>query len=92
MDNFYNHNDDTFSKPLIRISNLLPCLIPLTIVTKLSSNKTMLAASLLISLPQTPIATPKWAALRAGASLTPSPGAPPSWTVQPLECDADACN
>mmetsp|Transcript_22832 Transcript_22832/g.54593 ORF Transcript_22832/g.54593 Transcript_22832/m.54593 type:complete len:200 (+) Transcript_22832:1012-1611(+) len=42
-------------------------------VAKLSSASTILAASLETSVPVIPIATPMFAALRAGASLTPSP-------------------
>ena len=44
-----------------------------TIVAKLSSARTMSAASLLTSVPVIPIATPMSANLSAGASLTPSP-------------------
>mmetsp|Transcript_108133 Transcript_108133/g.247983 ORF Transcript_108133/g.247983 Transcript_108133/m.247983 type:complete len:259 (-) Transcript_108133:1662-2438(-) len=40
---------------------------------KLSSSKTMSAASLATSVPRIPMARPTWACLRAGASLTPSP-------------------
>mmetsp|Transcript_17021 Transcript_17021/g.33431 ORF Transcript_17021/g.33431 Transcript_17021/m.33431 type:complete len:436 (+) Transcript_17021:1264-2571(+) len=44
-----------------------------TMVAKLSSASTILAASLDTSVPVIPIATPMLAALSAGASLTPSP-------------------
>ena len=40
---------------------------------KLSSCKTMSAASFATSVPATPIAIPMFEALNAGASLTPSP-------------------
>src|SRR3989337_724640 len=45
-----------------------------TMVAKLSSARTMSAASLLTSVPVMPMATPMSASLSAGASLTPSPG------------------
>ena len=44
-----------------------------TMVAKLSSTRIMSDASLATSVPVIPIATPMSAALRAGASLTPSP-------------------
>jgi hypothetical protein len=44
-----------------------------TIVAKLSSARIMFAASFATSVPAIPIATPMSAALRAGASFTPSP-------------------
>ncbi|OPY06022.1 MAG: hypothetical protein A4E67_01664 [Syntrophaceae bacterium PtaB.Bin038] len=40
---------------------------------KLSSVTTMSEASFATSVPLRPMATPRWAARRAGASLTPSP-------------------
>mmetsp|Transcript_59223 Transcript_59223/g.139613 ORF Transcript_59223/g.139613 Transcript_59223/m.139613 type:complete len:320 (+) Transcript_59223:652-1611(+) len=49
-----------------------PSSTALTMVMKLSSAKTILEASLATAVP-VPIATPMSAALRAGASLTPSP-------------------
>ena len=45
----------------------------MTMVAKLSSLRTMSAASLATSVPLMPMATPMSACLRAGASLTPSP-------------------
>ena len=50
-----------------------PSLIAVTIVEKLSSARTMLAASLLTSVPVIPMAIPMSAFLSAGASFTPSP-------------------
>ena len=44
-----------------------------TMVAKLSSVRTMAAASLATSVPVMPMATPMSACFRAGASLTPSP-------------------
>ena len=44
-----------------------------TIVAKLSSARTMSAASFVTSVPVMPIATPMSAAFSAGASFTPSP-------------------
>jgi hypothetical protein len=44
-----------------------------TMVAKLSSVSTMVAASLATSVPERPMATPMSARRRAGASLTPSP-------------------
>ena len=52
---------------------LLPLATDLTIVAKLSSAKTIEAASLLTSVPVIPIATPTSAFFNAGASFTPSP-------------------
>jgi hypothetical protein len=51
-----------------------PSLVALTMVVKLSSSSTMSLASLLTSVPVMPMAIPMSACLRAGASLTPSPG------------------
>ena len=56
-----------------------------TMVAKLSSVRIMEAASLLTSVPVMPMATPMSAALRAGASLTPSPVMETIW---PLRCHA----
>ena len=44
-----------------------------TMVAKLSSARTIVAASLVTWVPVIPMATPMSAARRAGASLTPSP-------------------
>ena len=44
-----------------------------TIEEKASSSRTMSAASRATSVPRSPMAIPMWAALSAGASLTPSP-------------------
>ncbi len=52
---------------------LRPSSTAFTMVAKLSSVKTMLAASFETSLPVIPIATPILAAFSDGASLTPSP-------------------
>ena len=54
-------------------------------VAKLSSARIMEAASLETSVPVMPMATPMSAALRAGASLTPSPVME---TIFPLACQA----
>ena len=51
----------------------------LTMVAKLSSSRTMSEASLVTSVPLMPMATPMSAALRAGASLTPSPVMATMW-------------
>jgi len=51
----------------------LPILTPLTIEEKSSSVITIAEASRATSVPLCPIAMPIFAALRAGASLTPSP-------------------
>ena len=51
----------------------LPCLTASTIVTKLSSNKTISAAFFATSVPPFPIAIPISAFFKAGASFTPSP-------------------
>ncbi len=56
-----------------------------TIVAKLSSARIILAASLVTSVPETPIATPISAAFSAGASLTPSPVIA---TISPSACNA----
>ena len=58
----------------------------LTMVAKLSSARIMEAASLETSVPVMPMATPMSAALRAGASLTPSPVME---TILPLRCQAE---
>ena len=50
-----------------------PCRTASTMVAKLSSARTMSAASRDTSVPMRPIATPMSARLRAGASFTPSP-------------------
>ena len=50
-----------------------PSSTALTIDAKLSSVSTMSEASLVTSVPVTPMAMPMSAALTAGASLTPSP-------------------
>ena len=56
------------------LSNIfLPCLTASTIVTKLSSVKTISAAFLATSVPFLPIAIPMSAFFKAGASFTPSP-------------------
>ena len=55
------------------------------IVAKLSSVKTIAAASLETSLPVIPIATPISACFKAGASLTPSPVIA---TILPFSCQA----
>ncbi|MNL81360.1 hypothetical protein D3C87_2084510 [compost metagenome] len=47
--------------------------MPATIEAKLSSVRMMSALSLATSVPFLPMATPTWACLSAGASLTPSP-------------------
>ena len=57
-----------------------------TIVAKLSSARTMSAASRATSVPVWPIAIPTSAWRRAGASFTPSPVAA---TTAPLRCSAD---
>ena len=54
-------------------------------VAKLSSARIMSAASRETSVPVIPIAMPMSAALRAGASLTPSPVIA---TTSPLACSA----
>src|SRR6185312_766430 len=56
-----------------------------TMVAKLSSVRTIVAASLVTSVPVTPIATPMSALRRAGASLTPSPVIA---TTSPRPCSA----
>ena len=56
-----------------------------TIVTKLSSERTMSEASLATSVPVIPIDTPILACLRAGASFTPSPVIA---TISPFFCHA----
>ena len=56
-----------------------------TIVAKLSSARIMSAASLVTSVPVTPMATPMSAVLRAGASFTPSPVIATMW---PSSCSA----
>ena len=59
-----------------------------TIVAKLSSARIMSAASLVTSVPATPIATPMSADRSAGASFTPSPVmatiAPRSWRASTI--------
>ena len=50
-----------------------PSSMALTIVLKLSSARTMFAASFATSVPVMPIAIPMSARLSAGASFTPSP-------------------
>mmetsp|Transcript_1947 Transcript_1947/g.4590 ORF Transcript_1947/g.4590 Transcript_1947/m.4590 type:complete len:230 (-) Transcript_1947:1583-2272(-) len=63
-----------YMRTLTRLSHTrLPSLTATTMVAKLSSASTILAASLDTSVPVMPMATPMLAALRAGASLTPSP-------------------
>ena len=62
-----------------------PCRTAATMVAKLSSPRIILAASLVTSVPMTPIATPRSAALSAGASLTPSPVIA---TISPWACSA----
>ena len=52
-----------------------------TIVAKLSSVRIITAASLETSVPVMPIATPMFAALSAGASLTPSPVIATIWPL-----------
>ena len=64
---------------------LLPLETDLTIVEKLSSAKTIAAASFATSVPVIPIAIPISACLRAGASFTPSPVMA---TILPLSCQA----
>ena len=54
-------------------------------VAKLSSVRTIVAASLVTSVPVTPIATPMSALRSAGASLTPSPVIA---TTSPRACSA----
>ena len=56
-----------------------------TMVAKWSSARIMRAASLVTSVPATPMATPMSAAFSAGASLTPSPVIA---TTLPLACSA----
>ena len=62
-----------------------PSLTALTMVAKLSSVRIISAAPLATSVPVTPIAQPMSAALRAGASFTPSPVID---TTAPLFCHA----
>src|ERR1019366_5413623 len=56
-----------------------PSSTALTMLAKLSSSRTMSAASLATSVPAIPIAMPIWAAFRAGASFTPSPVTATIW-------------
>ena len=56
-----------------------------TIVAKLSSVRTIAAASFATSVPVIPIATPMSACFNAGASLTPSPVIA---TIMPFSCQA----
>ncbi len=59
---------------LVRLSNTpRPSSTAALIVAKLSSVRTMSAASLETSVPLMPMATPMSACFSAGASLTPSP-------------------
>ena len=62
-----------------------PCRTAATMVEKLSSVRIISAAPLATSVPETPIAQPMSAALRAGASLMPSPvmatTAPRDWNA-----------
>ena len=62
-----------------------PSAIALRIVAKLSSAKTISAASFVASVPLMPIAMPTSARVRAGASLTPSPVIA---TTSPRDCRA----
>ena len=63
----------------------LPLFTALTMVAKLSSARTIDAASLETSVPVMPIATPISACFSAGASFTPSPVMA---TIFPLSCQA----
>ena len=62
-----------------------PLTTAFTMVAKLSSARIMEAASLLTSVPVTPMATPTSARFKAGASFTPSPVMA---TTQPRRCQA----
>ena len=62
-----------------------PSLTAVTMVAKLSSVRVMSAAPLATSVPVIPMAQPMSAALRAGASLTPSPVME---TISPASCQA----
>ena len=70
---------------LIFLYKLRPFSTAFTIVAKLSSVKTIAAASLETSVPVIPIATPIFACFRAGASFTPSPVIA---TILPRSCHA----
>ena len=60
---------------------LLPSSMALTMVAKLSSAMTISEASLVTSVPVLPMATPISAAVRAGASFTPSPVMATMWPL-----------
>mmetsp|Transcript_13226 Transcript_13226/g.33314 ORF Transcript_13226/g.33314 Transcript_13226/m.33314 type:complete len:222 (-) Transcript_13226:1620-2285(-) len=72
-----------YMSTLTRLSHTRrPSLTATTMVAKLSSASTILAASLDTSVPVMPMATPMLAALRAGASLTPSPVMDETWPMR----------
>ena len=70
---------------LIFLYRFRPFATAFTIVAKLSSVRTMAAASFATSVPVTPMATPISACFSAGASFTPSPVIA---TIMPRSCQA----